>query len=104
MAYLRTVLAPKYPQGIPDGVRKELNTLAISLSHLARGEISEMGDILVQRLKALELGLDGNEPAALAVQLVDLHRDGLTSKNELEAAQQHQRRELRLAEQRRRLS
>ena len=98
------MLAHKYPQGIPDNVRKELNTLAISLSHLARGEISEMSNILVQRLKALELNLSGNEPAALAVQLVDLHRDGLTSTQELEAAQQHQRRELRLEEQRRRLA
>ena len=103
MAYLQTVLAPRFPQGIPDTMKKELNTLAISLGHLARGEISEMSDVLVQRLKSPELGLDGNEPAALAVQLVDLHRNGLTSRNELEAAQQHQRRELKLAEQQRRL-
>ena len=66
--------------------------------------MDQLGDTLVQRLKALEIGLDGNEPAGTAIQLVDLHRSGLTSHKELEAAQRHQRSELRLVEQQRRLS
>jgi len=103
LAYLRTVLTPRYPNGLPENLKKELQTLSVSLSHLARGEVDQLGDTLVQRLKALELGLDGNEPAGSAIQLVDLHRTGLTSHRELEAAQRHQRSELRLVEQQRRL-
>ena len=65
--------------------------------------VGELGDILVQRLKSLELGLNGNESAALAVQLIDLHEAGLTSHQEINLAQRHQKAQLKLREQAARL-
>ena len=103
MTYLHTILAPRYPAGIPIGIKRELQTLAAALAHLAKGEVGELGDMLVQRLKSLELGLSGNDSAALAVQLVDLHETGLTSHQELSVAQAHQKALLKLAEQQQRL-
>ena len=78
---------------------QELRTLAGSLEHLAKGEMGELGDLLVQRLKALELGLSGNQVAAAAVQLVGLKDQGLTGYKELEMAQRYQKMQQRLAQQ-----
>ena len=103
LSYVRTVLAPQFPQGMPSEVMRELKTLASSLEHFAKGEMSELGDILVQRLKSVELALGGNTEAANAVQLVGLREIGLTDLRELDQAQQHLRGELRMEEQQRRL-
>ena len=99
LTYIRTVLAPQFPQGIPPEVLQELRTLAGSLEHLAKGEMGELGDLLVQRLKSLELGLNGNQVAAAAIQLVGLKDKGLTGYRELEMAQRYQKLQQRLAQQ-----
>ena len=99
LSYIRTVLAPQFPQGIPAGAMQELRTLAGSLEHLAKGEMGELGDLLVQRLKELELGLSGNQVAAAAVQRVGLKDQGLTGYKELEMAQRYQKMQQKLAQQ-----
>ena len=103
LQYVRTVLAPQYPGGIPAELMRELETLAASLQHLARGEVSQLGDLLVQRFKSLELGLAGNEAAASVVQLVSAHQGGLTNHQELALAQKWQKDQFKLAEQQRTL-
>ena len=104
LQYLRTVLAPQYPAGIPSELMREMNTLATSLQHLAKGEVSKLGDVLVQRFKSLELGLSGNQAAAAVVQLVEMHSGGLTDYKELEQAQRYQKSQLKLAENQRALT
>ena len=103
LQYVRTVLAPQYPGGIPAELMRELETLAASLQHLARGEVSQLGDLLVQRFKSLELGLAGNEAAASVVQLVSAHQSGLTNHQEIALAQRWQKDQFKLAEQQRTL-
>ena len=83
---------------------REMNTVATSLQHLAKGEVSKLGDVLVQRFKSLELGLSGNKAAAAVVQLVELHSGGLTDYKELEQAQRYQKSQLKLAENQRALT
>ena len=61
--------------------------------------MGELGDLLVQRLKSLELGLNGNQVAAAAIQLVGLKDKGLTGYRELEMAQRYQKLQQRLAQQ-----
>ena len=95
--YVRTVLAPKFPQGIPPDVMRELKTLACALEHFAKGEMSQLGDILAQRLKSVELTLGGEEGLAHAVQLVGLKDIGLTDYAELNRAQRFLTRESRQA-------
>ena len=60
---------------------------SFSLQHLARREVPQLGDLLEQRFKSLELGLAGNEAAASVVQLVGAHQGGLTNHQELSLAQ-----------------
>ena len=99
LSYIRTVLAPQFPGGIPGEMTQELRTLAGSLEHLAKGEMGELGDLLVQRLRALELGLNGNQVAAAAIQLVNLKDQGLTGYRELEMVQRYQKAQQRLTSQ-----
>ena len=51
---------------------EEMKTLAGAVEHLLKGEVGKLGDVLTQRLKALELGLSGQEAAGQAVQLIAL--------------------------------
>ena len=99
LSYIRTVLAPQFPQWSLAEAMQELRTLAGSLEHLAKGEMGELSGLLVQRLKVLELGLSGNQAAAAAVQLVGLKDQGLTGYKELEMAQRYQKMQQRLAQQ-----
>ena len=98
MAYLRMVLMPRYDNKIPEEMMGELKTLATALEMFTKGEISELGDVLVQLLKSLEFDLDGNKAAAVAVQLVGMRDGGLTGYKELERAQRYQRNQLRLSQ------
>ena len=77
---------------------RELMTLASALEYFAKGELGELGDVLVQRLKSVELGLSGNSEAANAVQLIGLKEFGLTNASELNQAQKYLKGEIRMAE------
>ena len=59
--------------------------------------MSQLGDILAQRLKSVELTLGGEEGLAHAVQLVGLKDIGLTDYAELNRAQRLLTRETRQA-------
>ena len=58
MAYVTQVILSLHPPG-SIGVRnhRELITLGTSLDHLLQGRLAELGDLLMQRLKALETSL-----------------------------------------------
>ena len=96
--YVKTVLTPQFPQGIPAEVMRELMTLASALEFFQKGELGELGDLLVQRLKSVELSLSGNTEAANAVQLIGLNEFGLTNSSEMNQAQKFLRSELKMAE------
>ena len=68
--------------------------LAASLDCLPKGEGSELGDLLLQRFKAIDLGLPGNEAAAPGAQLVGTREGGLTGYRKLEREQRYQRNQL----------
>ena len=102
-AYLKTILQPQYSHQIPAEVLRELKTLAASLECLSKGEVAELGDLLAQRFKSIELSLSGNDSAAAAVQLISMREGGLTSHRELEQAQSFQKKQLKLMEQQRAL-
>ena len=104
LSYLTTVIQPKFPQGIPLATMQEMRTLAGSLEHLSKGEVGKLGDVLTQRLKALELGLSGHEAAAQAVQLITLQQQRSTGAKELEMAQDYEKRMLKLKKQARDLA
>ena len=97
---MRMVRSPKFPQGIPDKIMRELKTLASALEHIAKGEMSQLGDILVQRLKAVELGLGGDTAFANTIRLVGLRDIGLTDFKEVAKAQKFLKNELKFQERR----
>ena len=74
---------------------RELKALAAALEHFAKGEMPQLGDILVQRLKAVELTLSGDSKLARSVQLIGLKDIGLTDYKELAKAQRYRHREVR---------
>ena len=64
--YLQTVLMQRFPETTM-GVRtsRELKTLATILDHLAEGNLAAVGDVAVQRWKALESSI-GDKSWSLA--------------------------------------
>ena len=89
---------PKFPQGILNKIMRELKTVASALEHFTKGELLQLGDILVQRLKVVELGLGGDVALADTIQLVGLRDIGLTDFKEVEKAQKFSENGLKLQE------
>ena len=75
---------------------QELLTLATGLNSLGAGEVDKVGDLLVQRWKALEAKLSGQSAAAPALELVDADGLGVLGRDELRLAQRAQQGLLRL--------
>ena len=71
------------------GVRngRELKTLATALDHLARGELDQLADVLMQRYKAVEMSIaDGTWTLAQRIELITDQGVGLVSNEEHVAA------------------
>ena len=81
---------------IDPAMYQELLTLATGLNSLGAGEVDKVGDLLVQRWKALEAKLSGQSAAAPALELVDADGLGVLGRDELRLAQRAQQGLLRL--------
>eukprot|EP00434_Breviolum_minutum_P038695 symbB.v1.2.034333.t1/scaffold4414.1/size41512/1 len=87
VSYLRQILLPQYPKA---GLRsqRELVTLATGLDMLLEGDLGRLGDLLVQRFKAIEASLsaDGNWSVARHQELIPTHASLSTRAEMTEAA------------------
>lgn len=87
VSYLHQILLPQYPKA---GLRsqRELVTLATGLDMLLEGDLGRLGDLLVQRFKAIEASLsaDGNWSVARHQELIPTHASLSTRAEMTEAA------------------
>ena len=87
LAYLNSIFHGRHPPAeVGPRTCKEMRTLALAIDSLARGELPQVGDLLMQRFKALEMAV-GDKSWAVASQLeVAEDLPGLTTMEEKQAA------------------
>ena len=74
--------------------QRELETLAAALDFLAQGNLSSLGDVLMQRFKSLETSVrDGSQAVAAHQELLPQQGLGTTSLKERELAAKYYTRE-----------
>ena len=99
VSYLHQILLPQYPKA---GLRsqRELVTLATGLDMLLEGDLGRLGDLLVQRFKAIEASLsaDGNWSVARHQELIPIQAS-LSTRAELTEAAKAELRALKLKQQ-----
>ena len=99
VSYLHQILMPQYPKA---GLRsqRELVTLATGLDMLLEGDLGRLGDLLVQRFKAIEASLsaDGNWSVARHQELIPTQAS-LSTKAELTEAAKAELRASKLRQQ-----
>ena len=86
--YFITIFQAQHPQE-KIGIQKtrEIHTLCLALDCLAQGRLAEVADLLMQRLKALELAVkDGNWALASQLELLPRNEAGLVSQAEHQRA------------------
>ena len=90
LAYLNSIFHGKHPPAeVGPRTCKEMRTLALSIDALSRGELPQVGDLLMQRFKALEMAV-GDKSWAVATQLeVSGETQGITTLEEKTAAARH---------------
>ena len=84
MAYVSQVVLTQHPPGTI-GVRnhRELRTLGRAIDMLIQGQLGELGDLLMQRLKAVETSLvDQGWHSAKHQELIPPHAASLTTEAE----------------------
>ena len=94
VTYLNSIMMSKFK--IDPAMYQELLTLATGLNSLGAGEVDKVGNLLVQRWKALEAKLSGQSAAVPALELVDADGLGVLGRDELRLAQRAQQGLLRL--------
>jgi hypothetical protein len=73
---------------IPQRNLREMQTICTVLDHLALGRLNEAGDVMAQRLKALEVSnVDGHWKRAEQLELVASESTSLVNRSELKLAQ-----------------
>ena len=99
LAYLNSVFFGQHPQAsMSVHTVREMRTIAMAIDGLLRGELPEVGDLLIQRLKALEQSVrDRDWSVASQLELAD-ERPGLVSLPEQHAAARHAVLQHRLAD------
>jgi len=100
VTYLTSVFHGHHPQS-EVGVRnvRELRTLAACLDALLRGDVENLGDILMQRFKAVEsASVKGDWGTSSQLELIDETGLGLTTTDELTAATKQEALRLKLDE------
>ena len=90
VAYLNSIFHGRHSQTeVGPRTCKEMRTLALAIDALLRGELPQVGDLLMQRFKALEMAV-GDKSWAVASQLeVAEDLPGLTTVEEKQAAARH---------------
>lgn len=82
-SYLLTILVPTHKERLGIRLMRELRTLTAALDEVARGQPARAGDILSQRLKALELQIsDGGWQRAQYLELIPPEGAGLAERSE----------------------
>ena len=95
--YLLTVMVPTYKEKMGVRLLRELRTLAAALDEIAQGKPAAAGDILSQRLKALELQLsDGGWQRAQYFELIPPEGAGLAERSEQRMAAKEHAQEIKM--------
>ena len=86
--YLTTLVSAAQNLQLGDRDKRELQTLAICCDHLAKGNTAGLGDVLMQRFKAVESSLNhkGSWDLSKHLELVPTQHFQATSMKEQEAA------------------
>lgn len=96
-AYLLTVLIPTHRERLGVRLLREMRTIAGAVDEIARGRPEEAGDILSQRLKALELQLvDNSWQRAQFLELIPQEGAGLSERSEQAMATREQMQEQKM--------
>ncbi len=96
-AYLLTVLIPTHREKMGVRLLREMRTIAGAVDEIARGHPEEAGDILSQRLKALELQLvDNSWQRAQFLELIPQEGAGLSERSEQAMATREQMQEQKM--------
>ena len=87
MKYLRQILEVTQGKKLTKRDTRELETLATCLDHLAAGRLSHLGDVLMQRFKAVETATrDQSWMLAQQQELIPSHELGVSTAREAEVA------------------
>ena len=99
LAYLTSIFFGQHPQStISVHTVKEMRTIAAALDSLLQGRLPELGDLLMQRLKAPETSVrDKDWGVASQLELTE-ETPGLVSVTERQAAARHALMKAKLAE------
>ena len=84
ITYLTQCFFPNYPEK-EVGLRtsREMRTVALALDHVVKGNLGEAGDILMQRLKALETSVkDGSWVTAKHLEIIPRSVTSMTDEEE----------------------
>lgn len=96
-SYLLTILVPTHKERLGIRLLREMRTLTAALDDIARGESARAGDILSQRLKALELQLtDNGWQRAQFLELIPPEGAGLAERSEQAMAAREQAAEAKI--------
>lgn len=96
-AYLLTILIPTHRERLGVRLLREMRTIAGAVDEIARGHPEAAGDILSQRLKALELQLvDNSWQRAQFLELIPQEGAGLSERSEQAMASREQMQDLRM--------
>jgi fructose-specific phosphotransferase system component IIB len=97
-AYYLRVLKHTVP-AIPQRSLREMQTICTVLDHLALGRVGEAGDVLAQRMKALELSSsDGHWQRAEHLELVAPDSVSLVNRSELKLVQREVEAEMKVSQ------
>ena len=96
-AYLLTILIPTHRERLGVRLLREMRTIAGSIDEIARGNPEAAGDVLSQRLKALELQLvDNSWQRAQFLELIPQEGAGLSERSEQAMAAREQMQDMKI--------
>ena len=96
-AYLLTILIPTHRKKLGVRLLREMRTIAGAVDEIARGKPEAAGDILSQRLKALELQLvDNSWQRAQFLELIPQEGAGLSERSEQAMAAREQMQDVKM--------
>ena len=103
ITYLQAIFHGHVPQSsLGRRQTREMQTAALCLDALSRGDLPFLGDLLMQRFKKLELeALEGHEQAGESLELLPTRFVGLAGQQELEAGQAEEIRRAKVEQARR---
>ena len=83
LRYFTTVFVPSFPvEKVGIRTHRELQTLAMCLDSLGKGDLAQTADMLMQRMKAVELASREGWTLATQLELLPRTASGLTSLSE----------------------